>query len=110
MGDAWGSDLPSDIRKKGVSIALCQTDKGKELLDNNNLELRKIDLDKVVRVNTQLDHPSELPVNRAAFLKGIIDNKKYTSIIRKLYPKRYYKTLINTMLYKIGLYPFNKGS
>ena len=106
LGDAWGSELPCDVRKKGVSIALCQTEKGKELLDNNNLEIMPIELEKVISKNTQLSHPIPIPDQREKFLEMIIKGEKYTAIYRKLFPKLYYKNLVKTLLYKVG---FHRG-
>ena len=32
LGDSWGSELEAEEQKKGISLILCQTEKGKELL------------------------------------------------------------------------------
>ena len=37
LGDSWGSDLEKSIQDKGVSLVLCQNEKGKELINQTDL-------------------------------------------------------------------------
>ena len=39
LGDSWGSDLEKSIQDKGVSLVLCQNEKGKELINQTDLTL-----------------------------------------------------------------------
>lgn len=55
--------------KKGISLLLCQTEKGVELVKSAGFELEDVDLDKAVAANHQLRHPSEMPDKRNTFLK-----------------------------------------
>ena len=105
IGDAWGSEMPKEVRKKGVSIALCMTSKGQELLNNDDLNLFPIDLEKAVEANDQLNHPAKLPIDRDKILEGIINGEKYTRIIKRLYPKMYFKNIIKKCLYIVHMYP-----
>lgn len=98
LGDAWGSELPKEVRRKGVSVALYQTEKGEELLENENLELLPVDLEKIIKINSQLDHPSLMPKEREAFLNAVINGLRYDSIFRRLFPGLYYKNLIKTLI------------
>ena len=54
LGDSWGSELYQENSKQGVSLILCQTDKGEELLRNSNVELKEVDLDNAVANNEQI--------------------------------------------------------
>ena len=108
LGDAWGSELPVEVRKKGVSVALCQTPKGEKLLNNENLELMPIDLEKVLKANPQLSHPSKKPENWNSIMNDISNGIKLKKIIRKNYPKLCYKNILKTILNKVGLYPRKK--
>lgn len=59
LGDSWGSDLPKEEQKKGISLLLCQNEKGEQLLKRSCLELFPVDLDCAVSVNDQLREPSK---------------------------------------------------
>lgn len=54
LGDSWGTNLSNEEQKRGISLILCQTKKGQELLDLAELELREVDLDCAVQYNHQL--------------------------------------------------------
>ena len=69
LGDSWGSELSREEQKKGISLILCQTEKGIELVKSAGFELEEVDLDKAVTANHQLRHPSEMPDKRNTFLK-----------------------------------------
>lgn len=67
LGDSWGSNCDSNEWKKGVSLILCQSDKGEELLSQSNLHLFDVDLDNAIAHNHQLSTPSIAPKSRAKF-------------------------------------------
>ena len=48
IGDSWGSDLPEHIQKEGLSLLLCQTQKGRELLEKMQLNLLPVDMQNEV--------------------------------------------------------------
>ena len=56
LGDAWGSCLPDDQQRKGISMALCQTNKGKKLLHSADLVLYPFDISTAIESNHQLDY------------------------------------------------------
>ena len=101
IGDSWGSELPKEILKKGVSLILCQNDKGKELLQQSRLNLLDVDFRRAIEFNHQLDHPSVKPVQRELFLKDIIKGRRFSSAVFKAYPKQYLKNVMKTLLYKM---------
>lgn len=71
LGDSWGSDLPAEAQEKGVSLCLCQNDKGLELLQMAELQLFNVDLNQAVENNGQLSAPYNMPNKRSSFFKEI---------------------------------------
>ena len=104
LGDSWGSDLDTEEQKKGVSLILCQTKKGKELLRNTKIELRSVDLNKAIESNHQLNYPSKMPPERKIFFKNI--DKGFNRAIARCHPKMYYirqlKYFLNTIKFSGG--------
>ena len=58
VGDSWGSDLPTEEKRRGISLVLCQTEKGEELVKKSKMKLFPVDLEHAVSVNDQLKRPS----------------------------------------------------
>ena len=104
LGDAWGSELPAGERKKGISLVLCMTPKGEQLLNGADLFLTDVDIEKVKKINEQLCHPAVKGDGRDTLLQGIEKGKSFDSMIRKISPGRYYRDRIKTMLSAAGLY------
>lgn len=99
LGDSWGSELDVEEQKKGISLILCQTGKGKELLRNTKFELRNVDLNKAIDANHQLHHPSIMPKERKIFFKNI--DKGFYRAIARCHPKMYYIRQLKYILHKM---------
>ena len=84
LGDAWGQ--LSDTDEKGVSLILCQSDKGRELLEHSELELFDADLEKAKAANPQLNHPAVKPDKRNLFLSRIKEGRSVISATKKTIP------------------------
>ena len=69
LGDSWGTDLKHE-EKKGVSLILCQTETGKNLVENSELELLDVDFENAVLHNEQLNKPSKCSVFREQFFSN----------------------------------------
>ena len=54
LGDSWGSNLDIQEQRKGISLILNQTQKGKELLEQSELELMDVELNRAIEHNHQL--------------------------------------------------------
>ena len=104
LGDSWGTELAEDEMRKGISLLLCQTEKGERLLDNVGLKLIDVDLDSAIAHNGQLKAPMQRPVARADFFQKIRSGKKYNKVIFKLYPKQSMKQWVKGILIKAHLY------
>ena len=104
FGDSWGTQLAEDEMRKGISLLLCQTEKGERLLCEAGLKLVKVDLDRAIARNAQLKAPMQRPVARADFFQKIRSGKKYNKVIFKLYPKQSMKQWVKGILIKAHLY------
>lgn len=59
IGDSWESDLSAEEQHRGISIMLCQTQKGEQLLKHSGMKLFPVDLEHAISVNDQLREPSK---------------------------------------------------
>lgn len=101
LGDSWGSELEKQIQDDGISLLLCQTEKGRELIDQTDLVLMDVDLKTAIENNHQLQHPSQKPQQREKFFRELNKGQDFKSVVRKCYPKKYLKNVVKTLLYKV---------
>lgn len=102
IGDSWGSDLIEEM-DRGISLMLCNTPKGKELLDNSDLKLFDVNINTAVKHNGQLDHPSEIPIEREKFFKVLHQKKSFSKAVFQAYPKICIRQGLKAFLINIGL-------
>ncbi|MCI8307609.1 MAG: coenzyme F420-reducing hydrogenase [Lachnospiraceae bacterium] len=102
LGDSWGSEL-SEEAGKGISLILCQTDKGKRLLDACNLELHPVDIMRAIEFNNQLREPSARPLFLDRLFSDIKDGKTVRAVVFKYCRKKYIKWRIKKILYKLRI-------
>lgn len=102
LGDSWGSELPEEEKKKGISLVLCQNEKGKELLNRSGLHLEDVNIEKAIAFNHQLSFPSEKPDGRDYFFKKLQYNGDFDRIVQKLYPKNCFKQNVKRVLIMLG--------
>lgn len=86
LGDSWGTGLKNEERK-GISLALCQTEKGCMLLQDSDLQLFDVDLENAIKHNGQLRQPSIEPKNRNTFFKEIGKGKSFEYAVFRAFPK-----------------------
>lgn len=103
LGDSWGSDLPEEEQKKGISLVLVQTDKGSDLLDMADLELKDVDIPKAVSRNKQLSAPPVVPDGRDIFFREIKQKKNFNKIISAILPKQCFRQNIKKILVLSGV-------
>ena len=101
LGDAWGSDLPQVEQSRGVSLILCQTEKGVSLVEKSPLLLLPVELETAVAGNAQLRKPAEKPELRGRFLSGIEAGDRLSIAIARCYPKMFLKVQIKRALRKL---------
>lgn len=66
LGDSWGTEYKEE-EKKGISLILVQTQKGRSLLKMSEIETKDVNLDVAVANNHQLSRPSDLSPRRKIF-------------------------------------------
>ena len=69
LGDSWGTELSGEV-KNGVSLILCQSEKGKELIENAGLNLLDVDINNAISHNEQLNKPSKCGKSRDQFFEN----------------------------------------
>lgn len=107
LGDSWGSELPIQEQKKGVSLILCQTSKGIELLEKTELHLESVDSEKAIQNNHQLKQPSIAPKGREKFFSDI-GKKKFNLLVFEAFPKQCLKQNIKQFLIKTKIIKVNE--
>ena len=103
LGDSWGSTLSLDEQEKGISLVLCQTEKGKELLEKTDLHLESVDLNRAMTVNKQLVHPTIMPKERKKFFAILKRKQKFSIAIFNCYPKVYFKQKLKLLLIRLKI-------
>lgn len=101
LGDSWGTELSGEV-KNGVSLILCQSEKGKELIESAGLNLLDVDINNAISHNEQLNKPSKCSKSRDQFFEnynrynnfgkalvktapGIVAKEKVKSIVKYIY-------------------------
>lgn len=100
LGDSWSSEL-EDEKDKGISLVLCQSEKGKWLLEKSNSTLYDVDLDNAIYSNEQLRHPSNRTRERYKLFRNL--NKGFEYSIALANPKIYFKKKIKIFFVRLGL-------
>lgn len=98
LGDSWGTEFVEEM-KRGISLALCQSDKGIELLKMIDGNLFDVDLEKAVAANRQLSSPSPKPQKRDTFFKVLSSTDSFSRAIWTVYPKESIKNLVKRIFY-----------
>ena len=103
LGDSWGSALPEVEWKKGISLILCQSLKGKKLLDKTNMYLSDVDVENAIKNNHQLIHPSMAPKGKQKFFEGLKKGKSFNRLVMRALPKDCFKQDVKGVLIKLGI-------
>lgn len=94
LGDCWGSLLPKDERDKGISLILCQTEKGRELLEMSGAKTRPVDIMRAVEFNHQLREPMTRLASGYRFVKNIEKGKSFALALLYAEPVRAVKNML----------------
>ena len=103
LGDNWGTELKEEL-PKGLSLVLCMTKKGEELIDGSRIELRNVDIEKALSANGQLKHPSYKPLKREEFFNNIKAGANYDKTVFYIYPKQCLKQMVKRIAIKLRLF------
>ena len=88
--------------KKGISLMLVQTEKGKTLLETSNVDLFPVDVQIAKENNEQLVNPMKKPDVRASFFEKLA-NRSFNKLVFKRFPKECIKQDAKYILIKLGL-------
>ena len=101
IGDSWGTKL-SDAGK-GVSLILCNTVLGKELLEKSDVYITDVDIENAIASNPQLMHLTYIPQNRDIFFNGYEKNRKFNMLIVRCCTVKWFKQFIKRQLIKLKI-------
>ena len=108
LGDSWATQLPKEEMQMGVSLALCQTNKGRYLLDIADIVQFPVDIEASILANKQLQRPSVIPKQRDKFFKRLKRSLSFSHSVLLAYPKKCLKQDIKFVLYRLGLWGKNR--
>lgn len=95
--------MPIEERRKGISLILCQTEKGEKLLASSGVKMENVNREKAIENNHQLQHPPIRPVKRDKFFKLLSAGYNFNKAVALCYPKAYYKQKLKAILIKLRL-------
>lgn len=101
LGDSYGSTLAQEEQRKGISLLLCQTPKGQQLLEQAQLVLHPVDLDIAVRKNGQLKCPVREPSERSAFWRGFRAGKSIQMLVLAAAPVQCLRQAVKSRLLRL---------
>lgn len=102
LGDSWGTEY-KDEEKKGISLILIQSDRGRNLVKECKLELKDVDLNIAISNNQQLSSPSQLPKKREKFLNMIENGESFKKVTFSCLPYLVLKQKIKYVMIKLHL-------
>lgn len=108
LGDSWGTEYKEEA-KRGVSLILVQTQKGRDLLKLSEIEMKNVNLDVAVANNHQLTHPSALSPKRNVFLWFIKNGFSYKAATFFALPMMVFRQWIKLILISLGFIDCKKG-
>ena len=103
IGDSWSSGYSMEETRKGISLGLCQSEKGQWLLDIADLFLTEVNIDKAIKSNRQLQKPSPLTREREKFVKYYSKTKRFSFSVSMVIPVECAKQDIKNLMYKVKI-------
>lgn len=103
LGDSWGTELTDEVAD-GVSLALCQTAKGEELLRSAGLELLPVDEERAAANNKQLNRPMERPAAHEGFMDDLASGVTFERAVKRALPKQCRRQDVKRALSRLGLW------
>ena len=103
LGDSWGNEFDQEEHNKGISLILCQTRKGADLLESCKMHLFDVDLDQAVAHNHQLSEPSSMPARRGELFERLAQGERFDKIVKNIYPKQSFRQGVKRILLKLRL-------
>lgn len=108
LGDSWGTEL-GDEADGGISLALCQTEKGEKLLGDAGLKLLSVNEERAAANNKQLRRPAEPPSSRTRFLSDLDTGVTFERAVRRALPRQCRRQDIKRLLIRLRLWKPSGG-
>lgn len=106
LGDSWGTELSGEV-KNGVSLILCQSEKGKELIESAGLNLLDVDINNAISHNEQLNKPSKCSKSRDQFFENYNRYNNFGKALVKTAPgivaKEKVKSIVKYIVRGVGV-------
>lgn len=103
LGDSWGSMLPKEEIERGISLVLCMTDRGRDILLSSDVHLEDVDMELAIQNNRQLKEPTAQPEQRRLFFNSMAKRGGFSSSVMRCYPRFCIKQKMKSILIKAGL-------
>lgn len=108
LGDFWGLEHLDEMftDNKGISLVIANTEKGSNLVNNLDSEIKEFTYERALLGNRNIEHSQEEPSQRTSFFKDYNLTKNYASTINRfakdpfLLRVRHYGVVV---LKKVGL-------
>ena len=99
LGDSWGSKYSAE-EKKGISLALCQNQKGKSLLLISNVKTMKVNIENAIIHNKQLSAPAQMPTAYDTIMEKLSGDKSLNILMLRYATSKSIKQKIKKLLFK----------
>ena len=93
----------TDTDEDGVSLVLCQTDKGRYLYGRAMMYSTDVDIVKAKNSNPQLNYPTGKPAEREVLMSKLKEGGSLDAAVKKAYPKQNLKRAVKTILIKMSI-------
>lgn len=87
----------------GISLILCNTEKGKRMLDCANVFLTNVDIENAINSNPQLKAPSIMPKKRQMFFDGLSNGINFNTLVRKCCTKKWFRQFVKRQLINLRI-------
>ena len=101
IGDSWGTELADS--GKGVSLILCNTEKGKLLAESSNVYLTDADRERSIATNPQLSAPTFKPEKREAFFNALRKGKPFNAAVMTCCTNKWFRQFVKRQLIRLKL-------
>lgn len=103
LGDSWGSELENES-SRGISLALCQTEKGTMLLQMARLKILPVDKERASANNGQLNRPMKQLAARNRFMQDVESGVAFARAVKRALPKQCRRQDIKRFFSVFGLW------
>lgn len=103
LGDSWGTNLDISEKEKGISLVLCQTEKGMELLSDSKLNLLDVDLKTAIDNNQQLKEPYARDKKQIEFWNLYNQGYRFDTVVKRVLPYLCFRQTVKRVLIKLHL-------